>query len=98
MKLMTGTLTGRVGFEHPNRRALAPRRYTASLQLLASAALLLSTVVAVAVVSIGIARAGPLEAARSAEGSLAAVILFALIFAGWGGLTALMARHMPRRN
>jgi len=54
---MTGTLTDRVGFEPPNRRALSPRRYAASLQLIASTALIMSTVVAVAVVSIGIARA-----------------------------------------
>jgi hypothetical protein len=66
---MSGTLTGRVGFEHPYRRALAPRRYTASLQLIASAALIVSTVVAVAVVSIGIARAGALDAAPTVERS-----------------------------
>jgi hypothetical protein len=90
---MSGTLAGRVGFEHPSRRVLAPRRYAASLQLMASAALLVSTVVAVAVVSIGIARAGALGAAQSADHSFGATIFLGLILAGWAGLTVLMARR-----
>ena len=90
---MDGTLTGRVGFARLDRGALAPRRYLASLQLVTSVALLVSTVVAVAIVSIGIARAAPVEAAEATGHALSIAILLGLILAGWGWLTAFMARR-----
>lgn len=90
---MSRTLTERVGFEHSSRRAPAPRRYAASLQLVATVALIVSTMVAVTVVSIGIVRANVPDAAEAADNSLSIAILLALILAGWGGLTALMARR-----
>jgi len=52
-----------------------------------------STVVAVAIVSIGIARAAPVEAAEATDHALSIAILLGLILAGWGWLTAFMARR-----
>jgi hypothetical protein len=95
---MTGTLTDRVGLEHPNRRNPAPRRYAASLELIAGVALVISTVVAATVVSIGIARADALAAAPMADHSFAVAVMLGLIFVGWAGLTALMTSNVPPRD
>jgi len=94
---MTGTLTERVGFERPNRGSPS-RRYAASLEVVAGMALVVSTVVAATVVSIGIARADTLGAATPSESSFAIAVLLALIFAGWGGLTAVAVRSRRRRD
>jgi len=80
------------------RRAAAPRRYLASLELLAGMALVLSTVVAATVVSIGIARADASAAVSMADHSVAVAVMLGLILAGWAGLTALMTRDAPPRD
>ena len=95
---MTGTLTDRVGFEHPNRLDPFPRRHPAPLELIASVALVVSTVVAATVVSIGIARADALGAAPAADGSFALAVLLGLVLGGWGWLTVLMTRNAARRD
>jgi len=95
---MTGTLADRVGFEHPDRRDPSPRRHVASLELMAGMALVVSTVVAAAVVSIGIARADVPATVAAGDHSFAVAVLVGLVLAGWGGLTALMTRDAPRRE
>jgi hypothetical protein len=94
---MTGPLTDRVGFAHPNRRTPAPQRYAASLELMAGVALVVSTVVAATVVSIGMARADAPSAVPLADHSFAVAVMLGLIFAGWAGLTALIG-HGARRH
>ena len=94
---MTGTLTDRVGFEHPNRLDPLLRRHP-SLELIASVALVVSTVVAATVVSIGIARADVFGPAAVADGSFALAVLLGLVLGGWGWLTVLMTRNAPRRD
>jgi hypothetical protein len=93
---MTGTLADRVGFEHPSRQGPLPRRHMASLELIAGAALVVSTVVAATVVSIGIARADAPVAAAASDSSLALAVLLGLVLGGWACLTVLMTRHAPR--
>jgi hypothetical protein len=95
---MTGTLAERVGFEHPDRRDPLLRRQAAPLELIASVALVFSTVVAATVVSIGIARADALAAAPAADPSFALALLLGLLLGGWGWLTALAARGAPPRD
>ena len=63
------------------------------VELVTTAALALSTAVAVTAVSIGMARADVLGAVKHGDGaSLAIAVFIALLFSGMGGLTALMAR------
>jgi hypothetical protein len=63
------------------------------VELVTTAALALSTAVAVTAVSIGMARADVLGAVKHADGASVAIAVFiALLFSGMGGLTALMAR------
>lgn len=90
---MRGTLTEGVWFEHPNCRA--PRRYAASLALLAGLALVICTVVAAAAVSIGIARADSLTAEIVADRSMAVAALLGVIFAGWACAMVLATRAAP---
>jgi ABC-type Co2+ transport system permease subunit len=69
------------------------------VELFATVALAFSTLVAVTVVSIGIARADVLTARPDADGAPLAIALFmGLLFAAMGGLTAVMAesRTTPR--
>ena len=62
------------------------------VELFATVALALSTLVAVTVVSIGIARADVLGARVDYDGAPLAIALFiGLLFAAMGGLTAFMA-------
>jgi hypothetical protein len=64
-----------------------------SVELVTSAALALSTAVAVTAVSIGMARADVIGAVTHGDkASLAIAVFMALLFSGMGGLTALMAR------
>jgi hypothetical protein len=63
------------------------------VELVTTAALALSTAVAVTAVSIGMARADVIGAVKHGDGaSLAIAVFMALLFSGMGGLTALMAR------
>ncbi len=78
------------------RRALetaeSRRRPVALVELIATVALALSTVVAVAAVSIGIARADVFGIRTDADSaSLAIALLIGLLLLAMGGLTALMA-------
>jgi hypothetical protein len=67
-------------------------RPVAVVQLIATAALAFSTLVAVTAVSIGIARADVLGAhPDSGSAPLAIAVLVALLLSGMGGLTALMS-------
>jgi hypothetical protein len=95
---MTGTLTDRVGFARPNRQSPEPRRHAVSLEVMTCMALVVSTLVAAMVVSIGIARADGLATAAPADASVAVAVLMALVLAGWGGLTVVMTRDLPRRR
>jgi hypothetical protein len=95
---MTGTLTDQVGFETPNRREPSRRWAGASLELLASTALVVSTVVAATVVSIGMARADVPGTSTVGDPSFALAMLLGLVLGGWGWLTVLMARDAPPHN
>jgi hypothetical protein len=65
---------------------------------MASIALVASTAVAAAVVSIGIARAEALDVTYTADDSFALAVVFGLVLASWGGLTILVTRNAPRRH
>ena len=82
----------RSGFA-PQRPACAQVRRTAAIfQVIISLALVLSTVVAMTVVSIGIARADALAAAaEDPTAHIAAAIPFALVLVGIDGLTSLLS-------
>jgi hypothetical protein len=74
-------------------------RPVARVELIATLALALSTLIAVTAVSIGIARADVFGAQSEAGGAPLAIALFVgLLLAGMGGLTAIMAddRNTPR--
>jgi hypothetical protein len=90
------TLPAEIEREAPE--AAAPKhRSIACVQLITTAALALSTAVAVTAVSIGIARADVLGEAAKADGAPFAIALFiGLLFTGMGALTAVMA-PVPRQ-
>jgi hypothetical protein len=67
------------------------KRPAAIVELIATVALALSTVVAVTAVSIGIARADAFIGAVINSASLATALLIALLLVVMGGLTAVMA-------
>jgi hypothetical protein len=72
----------------------SPGRPVAVVQLIATAALAASTLIAVTAVSIGIARADVLGAhAESGSASVAIAVFVGLLLTGMGGLTALMANR-----
>ena len=79
------------GFIAPTDRPLGNEHRTVVLaQLVAIAALILSTIVAATVVSVGIARANVVGNVIDNEGSLFVVaLLLGLLFIGMGGLTIL---------
>jgi hypothetical protein len=66
----------------------------ALVELIATVALALSTLVAATAVSIGFARADTLVARADVEAAPLA-LLIALLLTAMGGLTALMAEHRP---
>jgi hypothetical protein len=87
------------GFTPPAGRALGHERRIAALaELVATAALALSTVVAVTVVSVGIARAGVVGAAVGGDGGLFPIaLLLGLIVFGVGGYAVLPPGRKGRR-
>lgn len=88
-------ISERAGFQRPiPSHEMAQQRTT--LALIATAALAVSTVVAVTVVSIGIARAEMLSAAQSDDARLAVAVFLGIVFAGMGGLTAVTAFSRAR--
>ena len=71
-------------------------RSAARLELFASIALALSTLIAVTAVSIGLARAEMFGSRTESEtATLAIALLIGLLLAGMGGLTAIMSNHRP---
>jgi hypothetical protein len=74
-------------------------RRVAIVQLIATAALAFSTLIAVTAVSIGFARADVIGASTDAGAApLAIALLIGFLFAGMGGLTALMAEDTSGRD
>ena len=79
--------------------ARAKYRSIAFVELITTAALALSTAVAVTAVSIGMARADVIGSVAKGDGApLAIAIFIGLLFSGMGGLTALMARESQPGN
>ena len=77
----------------PKHRSIAP------VELLTTAALALSTAVAVTAVSIGMARADVIGSVGNGDSApLAIAVFIGLLFSGMGGLTALMARRGSARS
>jgi len=87
------------GFMPPTERKLGTEQHrSAFAALLASLALVLSTIIAATAVSIGIARADVAGNVIDNEGSLFAIALvLGLLFIGVGGLTILSMPH-PRQK
>ena len=87
-------------FEPPTPELPAPKpRPVACVELIATVALALSTLIAVTVVSIGIARADVFGAHPDAEVAPFAIALFiGVLLSAMGGLTALIAGDGTRRD
>jgi hypothetical protein len=90
---MSRNSTRYTGIEHEHRQACAPRhRSIAFVELITTAALALSTAVAVTAVSIGIARAEVVGTVAKADGApFAIALLIGLLLSAMGALTAFMA-------
>lgn len=88
---MPNDLTEAVGFVHrSNRQGAGAVR---PVELIATVALALCTLVAVTAVSIGMARADSLAGIAESDGATLAIgIVIALLLSGMGGLTAMMAK------
>ena len=96
---MPKPLTRRTGIKLGARPAPVPRHRPITLvELITTAALALSTAVAVTAVSIGMARADVVGAMTSGDGTpLAIALCIALLLAAMGGLTVIVAVN-PRRD
>ena len=88
------------GFAAPSGRALGSERRTAMLAELATVAgLMISTIIAATVVSVGMARASAVDGVIGNEGSLFLIaLLLGLIFIGIGGLSVLPPRARRHRH
>jgi Na+/pantothenate symporter len=88
------------GFTAPASRALGQERRTVAVAaLIASVTLALSTIVAVTVVTVGIARAGAVDSVIDNEGGLFAIaLLLGLVFIGVGGFSMLPHRDRHRHR
>ena len=88
------------GFRHPADRPLGGESRTVVLtELVASVALAFSTLIAAAVVSVGIARADVASNVIDNEsGVFAIALLLGLLFIGIGGLTMLSLPHHPHKK
>jgi hypothetical protein len=86
------------GFTPPARHPLGSERRTVALaELVAIAALALSTIVVATVVSAGIARANVADGVVGHEGSLFGIaLLLGLVFIGIGGLS--LPRRRPKNH
>jgi len=87
-----------VGFEHRLQKGAPARHPAASIELLLTVALALSTMIAATAVSIGIARAATARSAIEGESMVALALVLGLILAGMGSLTALVAGVTRRRD
>ena len=96
---MPKTLVRRSAFERDTRQGCAPRqRPIAVVELIITAALALSTVVAVTAVSIGIARAEVAgDVAKSASLPFAIALSIALLLTAMSGVTAIAVAAPWRR-
>jgi glycerol uptake facilitator-like aquaporin len=85
----------RAAFSRSTLNATAPRRRPVALvELIATAALALSTVVAATAVSIGIARADAFGTRADGDTApLAIALLIGLLLSAMGGFTAIMAER-----
>ena len=90
---MSKPLIVRTGIERTPRQVCAPKHRTiAFVELITTAALALSTAIAVTAVSIGMARADVLGAVTSGDRTAFAIALFfGLLLSAMGALTAIMA-------
>ncbi len=97
---MSRDLSGRGAFEQASAHTSATKhRSIAFVELMTTAALALSTAVAVTAVSIGIARADVVGAVAKGDGAPLAIALFiGLLLSGMGGLTAVMAADHTRQD
>jgi hypothetical protein len=94
---MLKELPGRAGLEPEANRTCAPK-HVACVELITTAALALSTAVAVTAVSIGIARADVIGTVAKGDSAPFAIALFiGLLLSAMGGLTALLATE-PRKD
>jgi hypothetical protein len=92
---MSNERNERAGFDHRTQHEETAQQRTA-LALIASAALAVSTAVAVTVVSMGIARADMIGSVADGDNAPFAVAVFlGLVLAGMGGLTAMVTRRKP---
>ena len=93
-------LAGRAGTEHQPRQDSAPkRRSVAFVELITTAALALSTAVAITAVSIGMARADVAGVVAKGDSTPFAVALFiSLLLFGMGSVTAILAADHTRQN
>jgi hypothetical protein len=92
-------LTGKVGFASPVSEKILLRRTILRVELIASAALAVCLIVALTAVSIGMARAQAFDGfARHDRAPFAVALFLGSLFAGMGGLTAMVAgeRQTPR--
>ena len=96
---MPRELSGRAGAEQEARADLrAEASIHCFVQLVTTAALALSTAVAVTAVSIGIARADVIGAVAKGDGApFAVALLIGLLLSAMGGLTAIVAGG-PQRD
>jgi hypothetical protein len=95
MNRTTGSASNRNALEGATRRT----RSVALVELIATAALAFSTVVAVTAVSIGIARADAFAVGANADAAPFAIALFlGLLLSVMGGLTAIMADSPDKRR
>jgi hypothetical protein len=87
------------GFTAPAERSLGYERGAVAIaSLIASTVLVLGTIIAATVVSVGIARANPADSVIDNEGSLFGVaLLLGLLFIGVSGIT-LLPRRGPRHR
>ena len=97
---MSRDLSRRGAFEQASVHTSATKhRSIAFVELMTTAALALSTAVAVTAVSIGIARADVVGAVANGDGAPLAIALFiGLLLSGMGGLTAVMAADHRRKD
>jgi hypothetical protein len=90
---MSKDLTDQVGFAPPTARRRAVRRRFALAELIATIALAVCLVVALTVVSIGMARADALTAVAEPDSArLALAITLGVIMIAMGGITVLVTR------
>ena len=88
------------GFAPPaNRRLGTEHRTVAIAEIVASAALVLCTLIAVTVISVGIARADVVSGVIDNEGGVFAIaLLLGPLFIGMGGVTIISLPHQSRHR